>query len=675
MRTRTEFPHEVDVVENAFIPMPDGARLAARIWRPVDAPSRPVPALLEYLPYRKRDLMRARDEPMHRYLAQHGYACLRVDLRGCGDSDGLLDDEYTRQEHLDGVEVIAWIARQPWCSGAVGMFGISWGGFNSLQIAALQPPELKAIITVCAADDRFTDDAHYMGGCLLTENLQWGAIFMLNQALPADPALVGKSWREQWRERLDHLPNFPALWLEHPWRDQYWSAGSVRDHIERIRIPVYAIGGWADAYSNAVPRLVASLKSPCKGLIGPWAHTFPHLGIPGPAIGFLQESIRWWDRWLKGIENGIEDEPVLRAWMQDSVPPAPQYEHRPGRWIAEDSWPSPNVTDKVFFLNRGELGDEPAEPEARTICSPQICGMRGGEWCGFGSDGEMPRDQRPDDGLSMVFDSRRLRERTEIFGAPRVRLALRCDQPLGNLIVRLCDVAPDGTSARVTYGVLNLAHRENHAEPSALDPDHTYTIDLALNDIAHSFPVGHRIRVALSTAYWPILWPAPAPVSLRIVTGRSRLLLPVRPPRKSDADLPDFEPPAMAPAPSVERVRFHEFKRRLAVDLTANTFHYELNGSEFDAASMVYLSDIDLKVGYTLNKWFDIQEDDPLSARATIEQKATLARGDWLVNIEMTMTQTADAESFHIRGQLRAREAAEEFATRDWELSIPRRLV
>ena len=299
----------VEDIENVWIPLSDGCRLAARIWRPEDAHERPVPVLLEYLPYRKRDFMRFRDEPMHRYLASHGYASVRVDLRGSGDSDGLLDDEYTAQEHADGVEVIAWLAAQPWCSGSVGMFGISWGGFNSLQIAARRPPALKAIMTVCAADDRYTDDAHYMGGCLLTENLQWGAIFMMNQALPPDPEIVGDAWREQWKKRLEHLPNFPELWLRQPWRGDYWIEGSVRDHIDRIEIPVYAIGGWADAYTNAVPRLVETLNSPSKGLIGPWAHTFPHLGLPGPAIGFLQEAVRWWDRWLKGMDNGIDREP------------------------------------------------------------------------------------------------------------------------------------------------------------------------------------------------------------------------------------------------------------------------------------------------------------------------------------------------------------------------------
>ncbi len=662
-------------IENVWIPLSDGTRLAARMWLPADADSRPVPALLEYLPYRKRDFMRARDEPMHRYLARHGYASVRVDLRGSGDSEGLLGDEYSVAEHEDGVELIAWLAAQRWCDGNVGMFGISWGGFNSLQIAARRPPALKAIITLCAADDRYTDDAHYMGGCLLTENLQWGAIFMMNQALPPDPALAGDAWRESWRRRLEELPNFPEHWMRHPWRDEYWRYGSVRDEIERIEVPVYAIGGWADGYSNAVPRLMATLRSPRKGLIGPWAHTFPHLGVPGPAIGFLQESLRWWDRWLKGVANGIEEEPMLRVWMQESVAPEPQYAERPGRWVAEDRWPSPRIADRTLYLTSHGLADAPGEPEARRLASPQTCGLRGGEWCAFGSDGEMPRDQRPDDGFSLTFDSDRLHERLEILGAPRVRIRLRSEDPVANLIVRLCDVAPGGASLRVSYGVLNLAHRNGHAAPEPMDPDRTCEVEIALNDIAHVFPAGHRIRVAVSTTYWPIVWPAPTAGCVRIITGTGRLELPIRESRPEDAALRPFEAPDMADGLRLKRVRHHAFRRRLEVDLTTNSVHYELNGSEFDEASLVHFEDIDLGVGYTINKWYDIHEDDPLSARETIEQRATLARGDWQVTVRLTMTLTADERHFRLRGRLDAEEGGAAFLAREWDSEIVRQLV
>jgi putative CocE/NonD family hydrolase len=264
--------------------------------------------------------MRARDEPIHRWFAMSGYASIRVDVRGSGDSDGVLHDEYSPEEHRDALEIIAWIARQDWCTGAVGMMGISWGGFNALQVAALRPPALKAIITVCSTDDRYADDAHFMGGALLNENMQWGAILTLYSALPPDPEIVGERWREMWRERLEALEPFPALWMRHPWRDDTWKHGSISEDYGAIACPVYAIGGWADGYPNAVPRLVEHLTCPRKGLIGPWAHVFSHDGVPGPAIGFLQEAVRWWDHWLQGRDTGIMAEPPLRVWMQESVP-------------------------------------------------------------------------------------------------------------------------------------------------------------------------------------------------------------------------------------------------------------------------------------------------------------------------------------------------------------------
>lgn len=665
----------IEEIENVWIPLADGCRLAARIWLPENARNRPVPALLEFLPYRKRDFMRARDEPMHRYFAENGYASVRVDLRGSGDSEGLLYDEYSSQELDDGVEVIAWLAGQSWCDGAVGMFGISWGGFNALQVAARQPPALKAIMSLCASDDRYADDAHYMGGCLLTENLQWGAIFMMNQALPPDPELSGSSWRARWRERLKELPNFPEIWMRRPWRDAYWREASVCEYIDRIRIPVYAIGGWADAYSNAVPRLLESLQVPAKGLVGPWAHTFPHLGIPGPAIGFLQEAVRWWDRWLKNEDNGIMDEPRYRVWMQDSVEPQPQYETMPGRWVAETEWPSPRIETRALYFGTADLTDSDHATEVRNVASPETCGIRGGEWCGFGSDGEMPRDQRPDDGFSLTFDSERLHERVEILGAPVVHLRLRSDKPVANVIVRLCDVSPHGSSLRVSYGILNLTHRDGHAAPRPLVPGEACDVTVKLNDIAHAFPAGHRIRVAVSTAYWPIVWPAPSRACLSVSAGKSRLELPVRPPLETDSGLRQFEAPETASSASMKRIRHHEFRRRLEVDLTTNRYHYELNGNEFSDASLVHFEDIDLRVGYTINKLFEICENDPLSALETIEQRATLARGEWRVTVRLLMTLTATADAFLLKGTLDAEEGTVPFATRDWDVSIPRRLL
>ncbi len=392
----TRFPHRVREMEHVLIPLADGTRLAARIWLPSAAEQHPVPAILEYLPYRKRDGTWERDALTHPWFAGHGYAGVRVDIRGSGESDGVLSDEYSQQELDDGLEVIAWIVRQSWCSGAVGMMGISWGGFNGLQIAALRPPALKAIVTICSTDDRYRDDVHFMGGALLTAKFGWASVFQLFMAHPPDPVLVGDRWRSMWLERIDAAPLFLAQWLQHQRRDAYWKHGSVCEDYGAIACAVLAVGGWTDGYTNAIPRLLAGLSAPRLGLIGPWAHRYPHFASPGPSVGFLQEALRWWDRWLKGIENDVMDEPMLRAWIMESVQPAAWHAERPGRWVGEPAWPPVTVPRRLFLTGAGLLS-APGDAVALTVRTPQSLGAAGGSWCPFGVGPDDADDQRDDD--------------------------------------------------------------------------------------------------------------------------------------------------------------------------------------------------------------------------------------------------------------------------------------
>ena len=460
-----EFPRDVREIENTFIPLADGVQLAARIWMPEDALERPVPAILEFLPYRKRDGTSERDALTHPYYAGHGYACVRVDMRGSGESDGILEDEYLKIEHDNALEVLEWITAQPWCSGNTGIIGISWGGFNGLQIAARRPPSLKAIVTIASTDDRYSDDIHYMGGVMINDNMSWGATMFAFNSRPPDPAIVGDRWRELWMSRLQANDPWALNWLEHQRRDAFWQHGSVCEQYEDIECAVYAVGGWADGYSNAVPRLLANLKSPCKGLVGPWAHKYPHFARPGPRIGFLQDTLRWWDHWLKGESTGIMDEPQYRVWMQDSAEPLPYYADRPGRWVAENAWPSPRIKNRQWTLNYCALSDAPQAAQSLLIQTPQHTGAHQGEWCGHGLDPDGPTDQREDDGNSVVFDSEPLNTSLEILGAPVLQLRLSSDKPNAFIVARLNDVAPDGASTRVTYGLLNLTHRNSHEHP------------------------------------------------------------------------------------------------------------------------------------------------------------------------------------------------------------------
>lgn len=430
MRVRTEFPRTVRVIDHLWIELSDGSRLNARAWLPNDAEADPVPAILEASPYRLTD-GGSGDWELYPYWAGFGYACVRVDLRGTGDSDGFIDDEYTPQEQSDVCEVIAWLATQPWCTGAVGMTGLSWTGFNSLQVAARRPPALKAILTLMSTDDRYADDVHYKGGCVSgLDMLPWGGTMLHYNALPPHPQVAGRDgWRERWRERLEANRDWVETWLAHPRRDAYWKQGSVCEDYAAIEAAVYAIGGWTDGYHNAVLRLMDGLPGPRKGLIGPWSHAFPNRAVPGPAIGALQEALRWWDHWLKGIDTGIMDEPMLRVWMEDFVTPAPLIPAHPGRWVAEDEWPSSRITRRPWFLNAGTIDDEAGRETHVEHHSPQLTGMDAGAWCAEGTPGDWALDQRAEDGRAVTWDSAPLAQPLEILGFPEVTLQLAADRP------------------------------------------------------------------------------------------------------------------------------------------------------------------------------------------------------------------------------------------------------
>ena len=673
-----KFPRKVREVENIWIPLRDGARLAAHLWIPADAEKDPVPAIVEYMPYRKRDLMRLRDQPIHHYFAGHGYASLRVDLRGSGDSDGVLTDMWTEREQDDGQDIIAWLTKQPWCTGKVGMIGKSWSGFTGLQAAARHPDALKAIITVCSSEDRYTTTLHYTGGAMLTDSVWWCASMLLFNSLPPDPEIVGKDWEKTWKARLKANKPMLSDWLDHPHRDAYWMEGSVGPRLGDIKCAVYAVGGWADYLSRAVPRLLAGIKAPRRGLIGPWGHQYPQDATPGPAIGFLQDCVRWWDRWLKGVKNGIDKEPMLRAWMQDSVLPKPDYDVRPGRWVAEKSWPAPRIRPKLLKLNPGTLDGKTGPERALTHTSPQSVGLCALEWLGGGVAGELPRDQREDDGRSLVFDTAPLVERMEILGETVVTLELTVDKPVAHVIARLCDVHPDGASTRVTFGALNLCHRDGHEKPTALMPGQRTRVEIRLPSVAYAFPPGHRIRLALSTSYWPIVWPSPEPVLLTVFTGGSQLALPVRKPDPRDAALPAFGQPEQAPAVPVTKLRDSIVRRSIERDPrsghTTVTLHGE-GGGLLGPLAHYRIDPIGTEIAHTIDKRLDIDDDDPLSARAEVTQTMEMGRRGWRISVAVRTVLTSDATQFHVEADARAALNGKEVSRRSWKTSHRRQLL
>jgi uncharacterized protein len=674
MRVVTSLPHEIKEDEHVTIPVADGIRLAARIWRPLGSDDHPVPAILEYIPYRKRDLTSVRDSIAHPYLAGHGFACVRVDIRGSGESEGVLVDEYLEQEQRDAEDVLAWIADQPWCDGKTGMMGISWGGFAALQVAARRPPSLGAICVASFTDDRFADDMHYMRGCMLSDNLAESGTMFAYSTCPPDPALVGADWRRMWRERLDAARPWVTEWLRHQRRDDYWRHASVCEDYSAIQVPVFASCGWADGYSNAVLRLLEGLDVPRKGLIGPWSHKYPHLGVPGPAIGYLQEVVRWFDRWLResiSDNEGSEEEPMLRTWMQDSVPPSTSYEQRPGRWVGERTWPSQGVRRDVHPLQAHRIAPKDAKVpvDVLTIESPLSVGQFAGKWCSYNAPPDLPYDQREEDGGSLVFETDVLEERCEILGTPVVCLDVSADRPVAMIAARLSDVAEDGAATRVTYGLLNLTHRDSHDAPSPLTPGHRYRVEVPLNAVAQAFPAGHRIRLSLSTSYWPLAWPPPEPVRLSVHTAGSSLELPIRP-----VDTPDEVSPHPFDDPEGTRPLATSVRTpgRYRWDVGRNLITYESALDVVKDNGVVRFEDTGMEIGKSVHERYSWTADDLTSVRGETEWTMTFARGEWSTRIETRQVLTCTPTEFLLHATLDAFEGAQRVSSRNWSMTVPR---
>ena len=640
----TELPRLTEV-RDAWIELSDGCRLFARIVLPRDAEHDPVPAILEYLPYRLTDGTAHRDATHHPYLAGHGYAAVRVDQRGSGNSDGLLEDEYLPQEQADACEVIAWLARQPWCTGSVGMYGKSWGGFNALQVAAHRPPALRAVISAYSTDDRYADDVHYMGGCVLGhEALSWGSYMLGLGALPPDPEYVGERWRAMWLARLSESPVFLETWLAHQRRDAYWRQGSVGEDFSALDCAVLMVGGWADGYTNGVARTLAGLQEagvPCRGLVGPWSHAWPEVADPGPRIGFLQECLRWWDQWLKGRDSGMLDEPLLRAWMQEAIVPAVRQPWRPGRWVTESEWPSPRITPHALYpTGAGALApDPPADPARIRHRGDPLSGSESGAWCPYGRPTDFPPDQSAEDGRALSFTTEPLTDALEILGRAQLTLTVSVDRPRALVAARVCDVCPEGRSLLVTRGLLNLTHREGHDRIAPITPGEPMAVSVPLDFAGHRFAAGHRIRVSLSSTYWPFAWPSPQPATLELALGPATSLSLPRRPIDDDAPVPRFDAPERT-APSSGAVRTVE----------GRSLHRDLATGQIDSRVVVdersHLAATGLSFGERQETAHRIVDGEPLSARLEYRAEHFLTRRDWRIRVVVNTSLSGDAEQF-----------------------------
>jgi uncharacterized protein len=669
IKTVTKFPRKTKEVENFWIPMSDGVKLAARMFLPTDAEKNPVPALLEYLPYRKRDGTHVRDALTHPYLAGHGYASVRVDMRGNGDSEGLMTDEYTKQEQDDAIEVIAWLAKQKWCSGKVGMFGISWGGFNALQVAARQPPALKAIVTICSTDDRYEDDIHYKGGTLLNENLGWAATMLAYSSRSPDPKIVGNKWRKMWMERLKNEPFLLIPWLQHPHRDAYWKHGSVCENFGAINAATLVVGAWNDAYSNAVPRLMRGLRCPRKAIVGPWVHKYPHFAVPEPKIGFLQEMLRWWDFYLKDVNTGVTLDPDYRVYVMDAYKPGNFPEKIEGRWIAENYWGFGNTATKTWALTAKGIAASRGEEKAYSITSKQNTGFDGGEYCIIWLGPEFPGDQKKDDAQSITFDSPVLVDDIDIVGQPTIDLEFSVDKPVAHIAVRLNDVWPTGEVSRITYHLQNLCMRDNREVPTALEPGRRYTMKIKMDDIAWRVPKGHKLRMSISTSYFPMMWPAPEPVTLTVYAGKSDLNLPIR--KKPESEKPVEFAEAQAAKPVVQK---HLKKPSNKRDITVDPKTGETKMSIVDDFGTQEIQPHGMIIWGTGRENYSVMPDDPLSAKMETHWTEGRKRGTWETRTETYGRLTATKTHWVVWGKIEAYEGKKKVFTKEFNETIERKL-
>jgi uncharacterized protein len=633
-------------VEEVRVPVRDGAWLAATLYLP-DEQAGPQPCLVEALPYRKDDLTSSYASSYRSLCRQHGFAVARIDVRGTGSSSGDAVDEYQEAEQRDLPDAFAWLAAQDWCDGQIGMWGTSYSGFNSLQVAMERPPELKAICAIFATDDRWTDDVHWRGGALrLVDLVDYCHYMTAMNVLPPVPAVWGEGWQEEWRRRIETNEPWLLTWLRENRHGPYWDHGSVRQGgtssgYERIGCPVMIVAGWADGYRNNSFRTVAELARhdvPHRLLAGPWAHADPASAMPGPRVDFEAELAAWFDHWLRG--RG-EHEDRCDVFVRESTRPEVDLDLHEGHWVRLPSVPP--VNEATLDLSA------PATLEV----APDV-GIAAWIDCAGHLPWGLSGDQRLDDERSLTWEVEP--PPNPVVGHPVFRARLWATEPAASISVKLCDVFPDGTSALVTRGTLDLAYRDGvHGEPSPLVNGREVRVEVVLDACAYQWTPGNTLRVSVAGADWPNTVAPPAPVSMTLRTAS--LTLPFL-----DGDFPEplFAPGDEHSSETTDGVGWAIRRDVLARTTSATTRIDSRYTTPYDGtAHELYLGEVSVDT-------------------RTFAQKAwanTVYDLTWpgvAVTVRSTMTVDVTATSYDVRIWTQAVLDNDSISERSWRESIPR---
>ncbi|OFW78298.1 MAG: hypothetical protein A2Z48_06195 [Actinobacteria bacterium RBG_19FT_COMBO_70_19] len=655
--------------EDASITMPDGARLAASLYLPqVEGP---WPVLLEALPYRKDDLTSHYAGEYERFAGEFGYAVCRLDIRGTGSSEGIPQGEYTAQE-LDDLEVtIAWLAAQDWSNGNVGMFGTSWSGFNSLAVAMRRPPALKAICSIFASDDRYADDVHYFGGALKQlDHVDWPLYMFVENVLPPVPSIYGEGWREQWELRMREAEPWILRQLEEQTYSDYWKQSSLREDYASIQAATMLICGWADGYKNISLRGMANLRCPKRLLFGPWSHASTETCRPGPNVDIVPEMARWWDRWLKGLDNGVDREPPITLFVRRPTKPAADLQEMRGEWRFEPGWPLERSVETPMPLGNAQTPGLLPRPQDELEVRGDV-GWTAWISCAGGMPWGQPIDQRADEAYSLGYEWGPLDREVEILGYPRLEVTVSSSAPVAYLSAKLVDVFPDGTSALVTRGLLNLTHRASREEPSPLEPGTPYRVSFELEVASWVFEPGHRIRLDLAGTDWPNVWPPPGPVTLTVQRSGSAIVLPTL-----QGPAPVAERPVL-PAPTREA---HPLESSRGAGMPSVTWRIEhdIVAKQTRAVTAYGATSESDGIRPKTEEWYEgtvgVSTDDPGNAWVEGHATNTLHFPEATIAGEARWTIRSDANAYEVEIDAALTEDGQPRWSRRWARRIPRHL-